>query len=218
MSVLGRSREGQYSAMHTLGRLGIVSVGCTCLLVGCKSPREHREEADKAAYGIINEKQKAALGRTEPLTIEKPADTLRRRLMIEQNLAHSHPGSLGTHDLKPIKHWPDDKYLTEDRGEPDQVVDVNGVEPVRITLNDALQIAARNSRQYQQEKEGVYRSALGLDLARDEFRTSFAGVVDGEIVADYSNDGDENLGIGAFPEVGITQRLKNGMLLSGAIG
>jgi outer membrane protein TolC len=189
----------------------------TCLLAGCKSPRKHREEADKAAHNIIVEKQKAALGRTEPFTIEKPADTLRRRLMIEQNLAHSHPGSLGTHDLKPIKHWPDPQYLKEDRGEPDRVVSVNGVRPVRMTLMEALQVAARNSRQYQQEKEQVYRAALGLDLDRDEFRPVFEAIADGRIQADYGNDGDENIGIGAFPEVGITQRLKNGMVLSGAI-
>jgi outer membrane protein TolC len=202
--------------MERIGRIGIVSVGCACLLSGCKSAREHREEADEAAYNIVEEKQKAALGRTEPFTIEKPSDTFRRRLLLGQNLPYSHPASLGTHSLEPIKHWPDSDYLEKERAEADRVVDIDAGEPVRIALLDALQIAARNSREYQEQKEGVYRSALGLDLERDEFRATFEGIMDGRIVADYGS-GDENIGIGAFPQLGVAQRLKNGMLLSGAI-
>src|SRR5688500_8511716 len=147
MSPLRRSITGQY-LMQRLGSFGMFLIGGTCLVAGCKSSREHREEADKAAYNIIEQKQKSALGRTEPFTVEKPADTLRRRLMLEQNLAHSHPGSLSTKDLKPIKHWPDERYLEEERVPADQTVVVNGAEPIRLDLFDALQVAARNSRQY----------------------------------------------------------------------
>ena len=215
MSPLRRSITGQY-LMQRLGFIGKFLIGCTCLVVGCKSAREHREEADKAAYNIIEQKQKSALGRTEPFTVEKPADTLRRRLMLEQNLAHSHPGSLSTKDLKPIKHWPDEKYLEEERAPADNTVVVRGTHPIRMNLFESLQVAARNSREYQQEKETVFRTALALDLERDRFRATFDAVVNGSAVADYSDD-EEVISVGISPGIGVSQRLLNGMTLSAGI-
>ena len=191
-------------------------IGGTCLMAGCKSSREHREEADKAAYNIIDQKQKSALGRTEPFTVEKPADTLRRRLMLEQNLAHSHPGSLGTKDLNPIKRWPDDKYLSEERVPADDTVPVGGPGPIRLSLFDALQVAARNSREYQQQKENVFESALDLDLERDDFRTTLAATINGSAIADFTGD-DEVIGVGVSPGIGFERRLLNGMTLSAGI-
>jgi len=55
-------------------------------LAGCMSPTEYRAQADKAAAQIIADKQQEALGRTEPFTIERPQDTLRRKLLVSQNL------------------------------------------------------------------------------------------------------------------------------------
>ena len=54
------------------------------LLLGCQSAQKYREGADKTAASIIESKQKEALGRTEPFTIERPSDSLRRRLLQEQ--------------------------------------------------------------------------------------------------------------------------------------
>ena len=63
----------------------------SCLVfvqVGCQTPSEHRQEADKVASDIITEKQEEALGKTEPFSIERPSDILRRRLMTEQQLLY----------------------------------------------------------------------------------------------------------------------------------
>jgi len=45
-----------------------------------------------------------------------------------------------------------------------------------LRLNDALAIAAGNSNEYQNLKDGVFTQALDVDLARDEYRKTWAGV------------------------------------------
>ena len=73
------------------------------LLAGCRSPREFRDEADRVSYDVIQAKQQEALGRTEPFTIETPAQTLRRRLLMDQDLPISSPASLTSRDVEQIE-------------------------------------------------------------------------------------------------------------------
>ena len=86
-SVNGRIAFGTALPMWAApGLLALVSAGCS-------SPNDYRLEADRVAYGIIQKAQRAALGRTEPFTIETPADTLRRRLLLGQKLPSAAPAS-----------------------------------------------------------------------------------------------------------------------------
>lgn len=161
--------------------------------VGCRSPRAHRESADRAAYGIVEEGQRAALGRVEPFSIETPEITLRRRLLQEQGLPVARPASLGAEDVAVPEHWPSDPYLERDRavGDPDREARLE--EQLTVTLEDALQLAARNSRDYQNQKESVFLAALDLDLERDAFRSTFAGVLTGAGSVDLDGtDGNGN--------------------------
>ena len=64
-----------------------------------------------------------------------------------------------------------------------------GEDPTVLTLLEALQVAAQNSRDYQSRKEDVYRAALDLDLEDDEFRNTFAGVLEGLHTQDLRTDG-----------------------------
>jgi outer membrane protein TolC len=182
---------------------------------GCK-PGTYRVEADKAAEGIIKQKQLEGLGREEPFTIEKPEQTLRRRLMEAQNLARSHAASLGVTNLEPVPHWPDDNYLEQGQGESDGLMTIEPGVPIRLTLIDALRVAAGNSRDYQSQKENVYRTALALDLERDAFRTTFSGVSSADVSYDSGAD-PQVAGIDSSTEFGLTQRFTNGLTLSGAI-
>jgi len=136
--------------------------------------RGHRAQADRVAYAIIEQKQQEALGRTEPLRVESPAETLRRRLLLDQGLPHSGPASLGVRDLPSSEYWDGKKHLAE--AEPSELP-WGGPGALHLRLVDALQVAARNSREYQAAKEKVFRTALDLDLERDSFRTSFAGLL-----------------------------------------
>ena len=193
-----------------------VSAVSLVLLLSCATPGERREGVDANAYKIIKQKQMEALGKTEPFSMEPPADTLRRRLMLDQNLPYSSPASLSSKLLPPIEHWPKDTYFSA--GETVQAATVaSATGPVRLTLMDALQIAALNNRQYQTGKENVFRAALGLDLERDLFRDTFTGSLDSEVSADLSGDethsGAANTGL-----AGISRQFLNGITLTGRIG
>jgi outer membrane protein TolC len=202
------------------GVLAICSAGCTAAF--------YRHNADRVAYDIIQQKQCTALGRTEPFMIESPADTLRRRLLLDQQLPSASPASLGTRDIEPIKQWPDKTYLEQPAGE-DPLVDALSQEPVvRLTLNDALQIAAHESREYQTQKETVFRTALQLDLEQDAFRRTWSGVLthlfqadlEQEVALDDKGHTDlQTVAGNATGAVGqLSQEYKNGLTFTGALG
>lgn len=182
---------------------------------GC-TPGEYRREADKIASDVIKQKQVEALGREEAFTIEKPELTLRRRLMEAQKLARSHAASLGVTNLEEIPFWPEDDYLEEGVGESDGLLKIEPGEPLKISLLDALRVAAGNSRAYQSQKETVYRTALSLDLERDEFRATFSGISTGDISYDVDADPDVG-GLESTTELGVTRKFANGLTISGAI-
>ncbi|MEX0742318.1 MAG: hypothetical protein WD079_05925, partial [Phycisphaeraceae bacterium] len=178
-----RERESRWSGpnawLATAGVVSVVGLG----VAGCQ-PAQYRDEADEVAYGIIERGQQEAIGRTEPFTIETPAETLRRRLIGVQALPIVGPESLGSDQLPLIEHWPEEDYPAR----------LTGVEPVippwdpqqapQLSLIEALQVGARNSREYQSRKEAIYRAALDLDLAADEFRTTYFGIIEGLITSD----------------------------------
>jgi len=171
------------------------------------------------AYDIVAAKQREAFGEIEPFTVDQAAATLRDRLLIEQDLPTSGRASMGSDALEPTKHWPKrENYLEADReGRPASQPAQDSIKSaLTLDLNEALQVAARNNRDYQARKETVFRSALDLDLKRDAFRGTFSLPVDGEVVsAGLGEDAVVNSGVSAVG--GVTQRLKNGTLLTGRI-
>ncbi|MCH5377914.1 MAG: TolC family protein [Planctomycetes bacterium] len=206
-------------AVHRCGRsdqvLAIALVIAAGGLIGCKSPEQYREKADEVGSKIIDQKQIEALGKTEPFTIERPSDILRRRLLEVQDLPISSPASLGTDALEPIKHWPDDSYPPESSSTgPDLAVEPN--KPVKLSLLDTLQVGAKNSFEYQSRKEDVFRTALDLDLTRNDFRTIFRAQGDSELSTDTS--GDQTVtAVDSGGLVGVTRSFKNGLDFSSTL-
>jgi len=187
-----------------------------CLLVaGCQNAKDFRSEADKTAYDILDAKQREALGRNESFTIEKPSDTLRRRLMIDQKLPGSHAASLGSDQLKPIEHWPDDDYLQRDRPKAEPIVAGTADKTILITLTQALQIAASNSRDYQREKESVFQEALALDLEADAFRNTYVGLI--ESILDSDHGPNTVTGVEGTAEGRLERQLESGISFTSRI-
>jgi outer membrane protein TolC len=155
--------------------------------IGCRTPAQYRVEADEVAKAIIREKQEQLFDRVELLEIEKPSDTLRRRLLAEQNLPYASEASLGSDKLTRLEHWPDEAY-PEAFFSRDHVVTVETGKPLTISLFQALQIGACNSFDYQASKENVFRAALDLDLERNAFRTIFRARVDTLLRSDLSGE------------------------------
>ena len=85
-----------------------------------------------------------------------------------------------------------------------------------ITLVEALQIAASNSRNYQSQKETVYQSALRLDLERDAFRNTWTGMVD-TLVSANINGNTETSGIANTDSLRVSRQFKNGAEFTGLL-
>ncbi|MFC1764454.1 TolC family protein [Planctomycetota bacterium] len=182
---------------------------------GCRSPKDYRENADETAYDIIEQKQKA-VGQEEPFSIERPMDTFRRRLMAQQNLAHASEASLGVDQLKPIEHWPADDYLESRPVDANDILSIDPNRPTVLSLVQALEIGARNSFEYQTQKEGVFRVALDLDLERHDFRTQFFSQMAYLASTDGLGSDSTSGGVGSADGT-ASHKFKNGMDISGTL-
>lgn len=185
------------------------------LIYGC-SPQDYRQEANEVAYRLVADKQQVGLGKQETFTIDEPADTLRRRLLFDQNLPYAGVGALGVTELPEIDHWPDPQYLKQGADASDGLMPVPQDQVLKLNLRDCLIIAAASNREYQTQKEDVFRAALTLDLAANEFRTQFASLWNGNFNSNLSTD-PQRTGVDASVPISFTQRLKNGINISSAL-
>ncbi|KPJ56676.1 MAG: hypothetical protein AMS16_01980 [Planctomycetes bacterium DG_58] len=184
--------------------------------VGCRQPASYRVEADRVATEIIRNKQKQALGKSEPFTIEPPANALRRRLLLGQRLPYAGNASLGTGSLPRPEHWPEKEYPPLREGATASAAPAADNETLKLTLMDALQVAAANSRDYQSQKEDVFRAALDLDLESDEFRSTFAGALESVTSADLSGS-SAVVGVESGASLDWSRRLQSGAELTAGI-
>ncbi len=183
-------------------------------LPGCKTVEEHGHDATAAAAAIVEKQQNEVFGRRTPFVVEPFADTLRRRLLETQNLPVTAPASVSTAELTPVPGFPEAARPAARAA----AVGLLGPDssPLVLSLTDALQIGARNSRDYQTRKEDVFETALGLDLAQDAFRTTFAGIFSSEATVE-ATPGDTESGVLSGFEVTATRLLRTGASLSGRI-
>ena len=125
------------------------------LATSCYSPEGNREWADRAVYSVLDKASEQVLGEQREFQVERPVDTLRRRLLTSS-------------------------------------------EPLQLSLADALDIAAENSREFQRQKETLYLSALNLTTTLNDFRVRFGasgrtratGVSDAQDSASLTNGVD----------------------------
>ncbi len=210
---VGKNSDGLRTCHGRCSLIKLLLISLVLVPLGCRSPVEHRSEADKVAAEIITAKQKEALGETEPFSIERPSDILRRRLLEQQNLALSSEASLGTDRLEPVEHWPDPDYLQAKSSGSSEDLPIEPNKPVKLSLVQALQVGARNSLEYQSRKEDVFRTALALDLTRHNFENIFNAGADSELSTDTTVT---NLDTGAVG--GVSRTLKNGIDMGASIG
>lgn len=200
--------------------LSLVAIICLCLLgQGC-SPSHYRQQSDQTAYTLIRQKQLEALGRTEEFSIESAEETLRRRLLRNQQLPYAAASSLGSNFLEEIDHWPEKRQNPFSAG-PDNTPATAKTDTVTISLIEALQIAARNSREYQSRKEDLFRTALDLDFERDAFRNTLTGQLSGTYTEDRTNaDSDNGItrGTEGSAAAALSRTLLNGATFTASIG
>jgi outer membrane protein TolC len=183
-------------------------------MAGCRTPLEYRNQADEVAIRNMAEAQEKAVGKAESIRIDSPAASLRKRLLLDQLLPHGSPASEGVRDLPDNEHW----HKADHFGVPpvEQPPPWKGKETVTVNLVEALQICARNSREYQSAKESLYRSALALDLERKEFRNTFSGMLRQFFTSTDDGDGRRNA-TQSSGDFGVTRTFRNGAELTSAI-
>lgn len=180
-------------------------------LIGCQSPAQRRQAADKVANEIIQKKMQD-IGRTEQFSIEQPSDILRRRLLTDQNLPYAGSSSLGTDRLETIEHWPEKDYPKEYPSLDPLIMLEEPNDPLQLSLIQALQVGARNNFEYQTHKEDIFKQALNLDLERNEFRTIFSNQVDCLVQTDMSGNKTVS-GIESGGSIGASKKLESGAVL-----
>ncbi len=94
--------------------------------------------------------------------------------------------------------------------------DFDAIEPLVISLVEALTIGARNSRDYQTQKELLYQTALSLDLERDQFEFRFNATLDADFQSEL--EGDDTSGVVVSPAIGVNKLFKSGAILTSRIG
>ena len=185
-------------------------VAAVVVMIGGCTAAHYRTETDKVASDIIAKKQMDALGKKEPFTIEPAADTLRRRLLLNQKLPVAGPASYGSDKVPKIAHWPEKKTPPVAAGSDYPItVPVADNESVKLTLLDTLQVAARNNRDYQSSKEDIFRATLNLELETHAFQTTFAGALQSL----YTSDQSGGVPVGGFTNSAtpsVTKMLENG--------
>ena len=179
---------------------------------GCKSTRDWRNEADSHAEALIKDAQGKVTGVEEPIVIESAADTLRRRLMLDQNLPKKTDASLGIRDLQDTERWKTQKHLKDGMEYTERW---NTKEKVKLSLLEAIEIAAKNNRDFQAQKETLYQAALSLDLEAHDFQTTFRGMLNGSIQSSYGTRRNTGSVVGA--DGSLARKFKNGVELSSAL-
>ena len=190
----------------------LIGTGCTA--------SQYRKSADKAADSIIKEKQEKLFGKATGISIERPSDTLRRRLMIEQNLQYSSSASLGTDKLEKISHWPEKDYPSETTASPGDDITLEQEKPLKVSLMQALQIAAMNSSEYQSQKESVFQKALDLNLRRHEYGFTIGNDVQYRITEQTEPGATEKSRSDKLDNasLSVSKKLKNGTKIVTSVG
>ena len=135
-----------------------------CALVSCRSIQS-LEEIDARSYQILRDRGLGANEGNEVFTLMNFSDQLRRRIYQEQGLYLGSPATLGLADLPAVAGEKIDyrQPLIADR--LPSAFDFSRP----LTLQQILELAADNSREYHLRKEKVFASALDLNLAAYDF-------------------------------------------------
>ncbi len=183
--------------MHKHFSLFIIILLCAGIC-SCKSPSEWLKEADEKAAAHIAVAQIRADLPIEEIDIQNPADTLRRRLIEAQGITIADP-------------------LASTSSTEEIPIDLTLTEPLYISLEDALKIAAAESREFRSRKEELYKSALTLDLESHRFKTTFTSLMSSRVSTSQAEGKDRVTGNDNKFKIGGQQKFKNGVELSSNI-
>ncbi len=184
-------REPIQRPKHGVRWISPALLSVALLAAACASPQRQRDRADRDVDRILRQQQQELFDRDETLAIERPADTLRRQLLLEQGLPHA-----GTNG--PVSAEADAEQV------------------FAIDLVTALGVGARQSRDYQDRKEDIFRAALNLDTEAFAFDPALAGTASSTYTENRAGE-ETQRGILQSAALGASRTLRTGAALSSRI-
>jgi len=167
--------------------------GVTLLLLAtaCMTPSRADRETEEVAHQLATAYWQVQTGQTNEFDLTRPSDALTLRVALQ---AISRGEESVVFPAIPNMAI----YLT------------NGV--WRVTLEEALNVAARNDRTYQDLKEAVFFAALDLDTQQFFFDTTFSGLLVGSL-SDSVSGSDPRLTLASG--AAFERQLESGAVLAG---
>jgi outer membrane protein TolC len=160
-------------------------------LVGCMTPSRADRETQEVAHRLATAYWQVQTGRTNNLDLSRPSEVLTLRIAL-QAIARGNESVV----------FP---------AIPDMNVNLtNGA--WRLTLAEALHVAARNDRTYQSLKEAIFNAALELDSQQFMFETSFSGMLLGAL-SDAASGSDPRIAVATGAD--FTRRFESGTVVAG---
>ena len=195
MLTAGDSKKNKMGAGSLRWRrlwLAGAAVWCVSVPVACMTPSRAVRETDEVGTRLATAYWQSQTGSTNAFDVNRAADALTLRIAL----------------------------LAAARGEqsvvfpsiPHAAPEVLSNAVLRLSVTDALCVAARNDRQYQKLKEAVFNRALDLDYQQYLFETSFSGMM----LMLLTGDPGVEKASGRL-QAGATRQLPNGAEIAGGL-
>ncbi len=168
--------------------------GCFCWLVtliGCMTPSRADRETEEVSQRLATAYWQVQTGRTNSLDLSRPSEVLTLRIALQ---------AMARGDESVV--FPAIPNITVNL--------TNGA--WRLTLAEALHIAARNDRTYQSLKDAVFNAALDVDSRQFMFETTFSGMLLGAL-SDVTSGSDPR--ISAATGADFSRRFESGTVVAG---
>ena len=169
----------------------LLAAGLLAGLGGCLSPEKAERDADETAIALASSFWRERMGGTNDFDIARPADALALKVALEA-----------------VRRGDTNAVFPRVESAPALSLDSNGV--VRLSLNDALAVGARNNRRYQTLKESVYSRALALDDQLYAFDSTFTGFILGALAGN-----PEATKSSAEAGAGVSRKFEQGATIAG---
>lgn len=178
------------------------------VLVSCRSIQS-LDEIDARSYQILKDRGLGEGEDSEVFTVMNFSDQLRRKIYQEQGLYLGSPATLGLADLPPVVGEEVDyrKALIADR----LSVAIDFSQP--LTLQQVLELAAENSRDYHSQKEKVFASALDLNLAAYDFGIQIDDFKWDSVVEQDLSGESVSRGLSQGASIGLSRQFLSGSMV-----
>ena len=174
-----------------------VAAGCAVValavtVAGCMTPEKAYRESNETGVRLATEFWQQQSGSNREFDVHRPADALTLRIALLAVVR----GEQGVVFPKIPQAGP--------------LAVSNGV--LTLSLSDAMCVAARNDRTYQNMKEAVFTAALDLDYQQYQFDTTFSGMMLGLLSGDPGVEKASGRATGGF-----ARKFENGAEIAGSL-